>query len=130
MHTNQNTLTITDIINEGHKRLTAQEIKDIFNDATITVRYYYANRWYIAKSNSWSNQEIKGQNHVGTHDEGRWQVNDDDSLSIEWDGYWEDWRAFGYKVKNEWMFFDTQSGRWRITLMEVKKGISSTEIKL
>ncbi len=101
MHTDQNRLTIADMHQKGYKRLTAQAIKAIFADTTITARYYYANKWYRAKTNSFANGEIEGQNQVGAYNVGRWQANDDDSLSIEWDGYWEDWRAFGYRVENE-----------------------------
>ena len=128
MHTNQNELTLADM--QNHQRLTAQEISNLFNDATITARYYYANKWYIAKTNSFANGEIEGQNHVGAYNEGRWKVNDDDTFSVAWDGYWEDWTAFGYRVDNEWMFFDTTTRKWRLTLMKVEKGIFSTEITL
>lgn len=125
-----NTLTREEIISQGHKMLKAQEIKDMFNDTTVTARYFYGKKWYVAKTNSFKNGIIQGQNHVGSYNEGKWSVNEkDNSLSLTWDGYWEDWTAVGYKVNDEFMFFNTDTGTWRITMTLVEQGKLPTEIK-
>ena len=126
---NDNTLHVDDMLKENYPMLEAQTLKEIFIDATITARYYYANNWYKVKTNSFKNGEIEGQNHVGSYNEGRWSVNDkENSLSVEWDGYWEDWTGIAYKVKDEVMFYDWDTGNWRMTLTLVEQGIYSTEI--
>ncbi|MBA1438767.1 MAG: hypothetical protein FAF05_07285 [Epsilonproteobacteria bacterium] len=119
-----NTLTRDIIAAQGHMMLSAKEIQDIFIQATITARYLYHNTWYIAKTNSYKDGRIEGQNNVGSYNKGRWSVDTtNNTLSLEWDGYWEDWTAIGYKVNDEFMFFDEDSGKWRITLILVEKGI-------
>ena len=130
MQTNDNnTLTREDMINQGYQMLDSQEIKDILSDTTITARYFYWNAWYIAKTNSFRNGEIKCQNHVGSYDEGRWIVNENDNtLSLEWDGHWEAWTALGYKVNDEFMFFNTDTDKWRITLTLVEQGELPTNL--
>jgi len=119
-----NNLTRESIIQQGYQMLTAKEIEDIFADATITARYFYSNSWYKAVTNSYSDGRIEGENHVGSYNEGRLSVNkNNNTLSLEWDGYWEDWTAVGYRVNDEFIFFDADSGKWRITLTLVEKGI-------
>ena len=119
-----NALTRDSIIQQGYQMLTAKEIEDIFAEATITARYFYSNSWYKAVTNSYRDGRIEGENHVGSYNEGRWSVDKNThTLSLEWDGYWEDWTAVGYRVKDEFIFFDEESGKWRITLTLVEKGI-------
>lgn len=109
--------------------LNAKEIKDMFCNATITARYFYSNTWYIAVTNSFQDGRIEGQNNVESYNEGRWSVEEkDNTLSLAWDGYWEDWTAIGYKVNDEFMFFDTDTGKWRITLTLLEKGILPIDI--
>ena len=129
LQSKDNTLTLDDMIKANHPMLNAQAIKQILTNATITARYYYADTWYIAKTNSFKSGEIEGENNAGTYDEGKWSVNEDDhTLSVEWNGYWETWTAAGYKVNDEYMFFDTDTGRWRITFIVVEKGIFPTDV--
>ncbi len=124
-----NTLTIDDMTAQNYQSLSAQEIKDIFSETTTTARYFYNNTWYMAATNSFQDGRIEGQNNVGSYNEGRWSVDEEKhTLSLEWDGYWEDWTARGYKVDNEFMFFNTNNGKWRITLIFVEKGILSTDL--
>lgn len=124
-----NQLTKKDMLAQGYAMLTAKEIEKIFADSTITAMYYYGNKWFKAKTNSYENGKIEGQNHVGSYNIGRWNTNaKDNTLSLEWDGYWEDWTAYGYKVNDTFMFFNTNTGTWRITLNLVENGIFPTKI--
>lgn len=124
METNtDNALTREEIVNQNHPRLTSEELRTLFSDTTTTARYFYANKWYIAKCNSFSNGFISGQNHVGTYDEGTWKVNNENhSVSLEWEGYWENWTAHVYKVNDEYIFFNTDNGTWRMTITSVEQG--------
>jgi len=126
---NDNKLTKEDMLTQGYPVLIAKEIVDIFSNATITAKYYYANKWFLAKTNSYEDGRIEGENHVGSYNEGRWSVDEkENTLSLEWDGYGEDWTAYGYKVKDEYMFFNTDTGTWRITLSLIESGILPTNI--
>lgn len=78
--------------------------------------------------NSFKDGNIEGQNNVGSYNEGGWQVNKNDSVSIEWDGYWEDWTGFAYEVGNEIMFFDTTTEQWKTTYILIEDGELPTDV--
>jgi len=118
-----NTLTKADMTAKECQMLNAGEIQALMSDTTITAKYYFNNRWFLAKTNSYPDGSIVGENHVGTHDEGRWSVDEaNNTLKLEWDGYWEEWTAVGYKAGDEYMFFNVDTGTWRITFISVEKG--------
>jgi len=123
-----NTLTRQDMIDKSYKMLTKEEIQKTLSGTTITAKYFFNNSWYKAMTNSFADGTIEGQNNVASYNKGRWQVNEDDSLSLEWDGSWEDWSAFAYKVGDEIMFFDITTGLWRTTFSLIEAGTLATEI--
>ena len=122
-----NTLTQKDMINQAYKKLTAEELVAILSNTTITGKYYYNNSWYKYRVNSFSDGTMEGQNDTGTYDEGRGQVNDDGSMSTEWDGYWEDWTGVAYRVNNEVIFFDTTTHKWKTTYTLIEYGELPTD---
>ena len=117
-----NTLTRQDMIKQECKMLQDKELTAMYTGTTITGKYFYNNTWFKFIVNSFSDGSIKGHNNVGSFDEGRWKINDDNSLYIEWDGYWENWTGFGYQVGNEIMFFDSTTNHWRSTYTLVEDG--------
>ena len=123
-----NTLTKQDMMNNAYKILNSEDLNKILSDTTITGKYFYNNTWYKFMVNSFANGTVEGQNNVGSYNEGRWQVNDDNSMSIEWDGYWEDWTAFVYEVNDEIMFFDMTTDKWRTTYTLIENGELPTDI--
>jgi len=123
-----NTLTKQDMLNKSYQILNSDDLYKIFLDTTITGRYLYNNTWYIYKVNSFADGTIEGQNDVGSYNEGRWKINSDGSMSVEWDGYWEDWTGFAYEVNKEIMFFDATTGAWRTTYTLIEAGQQSTDI--
>jgi len=123
-----NQITQQDIIDKSYKMLSQKELIDILSDTTITSIYLYNNVWYEYMVNSFSNGNIEGQNNVGSYQEGRWQVNSDASMSIEWDGYWEDWRGFAYDVDGKIVFFDAITKKWRTTYTLVENKIVPIDI--
>ena len=116
------------MIDNAYKVLNSKDLTRIFSDTTITGNYFYNNTWYKFMINSFADGTVEGQNNVGSYNEGRWQVNDDDTMSIEWDGYWEDWTGFAYKVNDEIMFFDTTTGKWKTTYTLIEDGELPTDV--
>lgn len=116
------------MLNKSYQILNSDDLYKIFLDTTITGRYLYNNTWYIYKVNSFADGTIEGQNDVGSYNEGRWKINSDGSMSVEWDGYWEDWTGFAYEVNKEIMFFDATTGAWRTTYTLIEAGQQSTDI--
>ena len=128
LQSTDNTITRQDMIDKSNKMLSKNEIEKIYSETTITAKYFYNNTWFKAITNSYSDGTITGQNNVGSSDKGRWEVSEDGVLSLEWDEYWESWSAFGYRVQDEVMFFDTDTGKWRITLSIIEDGELSVEM--
>jgi hypothetical protein len=123
-----NQMTQQDMIDKSYKMLTQKELFGILSDTTITGIYLYNNTWYKYMVNSFNDGNIEGKNNIGSFNEGRWQINSDASMSIEWDGYWEDWRGFAYKVDGRIMFFDATTKKWRTTYTLVENKILPTEM--
>ena len=115
-------LTKQDMIDKSYQMLSVEDLSKLHIDTTITGKYFYNNTWYKYMSNIFSDGTVEGQNDVGSYNEGRWKVNSDATFSVEWEGYWEDWTGFAYKVANEIMFFDSTTNKWRTTYTLVEDG--------
>ena len=123
-----NTLTKQDMIDKSYKMMNAEDLNKIYTDTTITGTYLYNDTWYKYIVNSFSNGTIEGQNNVGSYNEGRWKVTDHNTMSVEWDGYWEDWEGCAYRVNDEIMFFDLHTDKWRTTYTLVEDGELPTDV--
>jgi hypothetical protein len=69
-----------------------------------------------------ANGEMEAQNDWGTYEEGKWKVDEHGCLTVEWDGYWEDWTGVAFQVDNELKFYDIESGKWRTSFDSIVKG--------
>ena len=82
---------------------------------------------HIALSDKDGNME--GKNDLGSHLIGKCTFNtEDNTFSVEWDGYWDTWTGRAYDVDGEIQFFDSTTSRWRTTFKKVEAGKLSLEL--
>jgi len=123
MQTNRDNLTTREeVVKDGCKILTAQELKEIVSGNTVTGDYFYNNEWRLYIAYSTPNGEIEGVNDLGSFVEGRWSIEEDGKYSVEWDGYWEDWSAYAFHVDGKIKFYDSTTDKWRTSYTKVEAG--------
>jgi len=120
-------LTESMIKEQGCVQLSAEELKErVFNK---TVRgEYYIGRIYVTYIDD--KGEMEGENDLGRHVFGKALLNmKENTLTTEWDGYWDNWTGRAYDVNGEIKFFDTTSLQWRTTFKTIEQGKGEIKVK-
>ena len=125
---NDNTTTQNEVIAAGHKQLTVEELTKVISNNTVTGDYFYNKQWRLYRSYANPNGEIQGENDLGSFVEGTWVINEDASLTLEWDGYWDDWTGVAYFFEDKIKFYDTTSKKWRTTYTKIEAGELDLEL--
>ena len=113
-------LTETEVIKQGYTQVLAEVLNNRIVDKTIHGDYYVDRKYvsYLGKDGS-----IEGINDLGSFVTGKWHINDEDNtLSLVWDGYWHNWTGRAYEVNNEIKLFDTTTLLWRTTFKLFEDG--------
>ncbi len=113
--------TKDDLLNRGYTPLSKKELLELISDNTVCGDYEY-NGHRIYKSFMNSNGEVEGKNDWGSTESGRWSVDENGYLSVEWDGYWEAWSGVAFKVDDEVKFYNLQDGTWQTTFHKILEG--------
>ncbi len=120
-------ITQLDVINQGHIKIDKIQLKNLLLNKTVTGTYEY-NGHRIFKSYLNPNGNVNGQNDLGSYEEGKFIINEDDTFSIEWDGYWENWTANVYKIDNKIKFYDIATNMWRTTFFDIQDAEQTLEV--
>jgi len=119
--------TQNDLKAQGHTPLTKEELLALISGNTVIGDYEYSgHRIYRTFMNP--NGEMEAKNDWGSHEFGKWQVEDDGCLSVTWDGYWEDWTAAAFKVDGEIKFYNIENGTWQTTFNTIMPGEQSLDV--
>ena len=119
--------TKEDLLAKGYTPLTKQELKELISNTTVWGDYEYrGHRRY--KTFMDSKGAMEGKNDWGSTEFGIWDIDDNGCLTVEWEGYWEDWSGVAFKVEDEIKFYDIKSGKWRTTFHTIIKGEQRLEV--
>jgi hypothetical protein len=101
------------IIDGGYQHLSGEELKQRIVGKTIAGDYLYG---YTFVGTINSNGTIEGKNNVGSYHFGEWSIDlEENTLTLKWDGGWDNWTGRSYDVEGEIKFYDITSGNWRTT---------------
>ena len=119
--------TKDDLIAKGYTPLTKEELLKLISHTTVCGDYEYSgHRKYKTFMNA--NGSMEAKNDWDSHEEGRWSVDENGYLSVEWDGYWEDWSGMGFKVDDEIKFYDSKTGKWRTSFHNIVQGEQDLDV--
>jgi len=116
-----------DLVSQGYTPLTKEELLKLIANNTVRGDYEYSGH-RIYKTFMNANGDMQAKNDWGSEETGRWSVANDGSMSVEWEGYWEDWSALAFKVDDEIKFYDSISGKWRTTFHQIMQGEQDLEV--
>jgi hypothetical protein len=119
--------TKDDLIEKGYTPLTKQELLELISNTTVSGDYEYSgHRRFKTFMNA--NGEMEGKNDWGSDEFGKWNIDGKGYLSVEWEGYWENWSGMGFKVEDEIKFYDKKTGKWRTTFNNIMPGEQDLDV--
>lgn len=114
------------IIENGYNQLSGEDLKLRIVGKTHWGDYYNGRKYigYIDHDGT-----MEGKNDLGSHVIGKWSINTEDkTITVEWDGYWDNWTGRAYDIDGEIKFYDTTTLKWRTTFKKYKNGRISLEL--
>ena len=113
-------LTEPRIKKQGYKPLSGKELKKRIYNKTVRGEYFIG-RIYVTYIDD--NGNMEGENDLGSHHFGKNIIDmDNDTLTTQWDGGWDNWTGKAYDVEGEIKFFDTTTLEWRTTFKSFEEG--------
>ena len=119
--------TKEDLLGKGLTALSKEALVARISDTTVTGDYEYDGH-RIYKSFMDTNGEIESKNDWGSHVFGRYTIEDNGHLSVEWDGYWDAWTGVAFEIEGEIKFYDIHTGVWRTTFHSILQGKHDLEV--
>ena len=105
------------IIEDGYHQLSSEELEQRIVGKTVRGDYYNG-RIYVSYADS--DGTIEGVNDLGSHITGTWSINkEDNTFTVEWDGYWDNWTGRAYDVQGKIQFYDSTTFLWRTTFNSI-----------
>ena len=105
------------IIEDGYHQLSSEELEQRIVGKTVRGDYYNG-RTYVSYADS--DGTIEGINDLGSHITGTWSINkEDNTFTVEWDGYWDNWTGRVYDVQGKIQFYDSTTFLWRTTFNSI-----------
>ena len=117
-----NLSTEAEVIANGHRHMSADEIRHKIIGKTFTGDYFAGQMFKFIVRYDY-NGTMEGKNNAGAHNFGLWRVNQKDhSISGEWDAGWDTSTLRVYDLGDRFELYDTTTGMWRTNLTLTNTG--------
>ncbi len=113
-------------IEAGHHHLSSTELKALVLGQTCRGLYLGGFRFI-----SYIDHDLhtEGKNHLGVHNFGVCSFDDEaNTMTVTWQQGWHHTTTRAYRVGNDILFFDVDTGRWRQTFSEFVPGRQTLDV--
>lgn len=114
------------VIENGRFPLTGTALKEKVVGKTVRGDYLGGRR-YVSFMDA--DGTVDGLNDLGAYCVGKWSIDEEaNTLTVAWNGCWDDWTGRAYDVDGTIQFYDCKTGLWRTTFMEFVEGRVSLRV--
>ncbi|RLA06850.1 MAG: hypothetical protein DRQ51_07985 [Gammaproteobacteria bacterium] len=111
---------------EKHQQLSADDLIKILSNKTIYGDYVGGYKFVTQSSND---GKMEGINNVGSHNFGRWEVDElSNTLKLKWDNGWDNTTTKAYYVGDDIKFYDADTSKYRNTFTKIIDGIHNLRL--
>jgi hypothetical protein len=106
------------VIEAGHSPLSSAVISKTMIDKTLLGDYGYLFKFAVTIDD---HGRMEGKNNAGAHQFGQCVIANN-TISVNWDGSWDNTTCRAYAVDGMIKLFDVETGEWRTTFTKVIDG--------
>ena len=111
------------IVEAGYEPLSADELRQKISNKTVFGDYGFLFKFVNVME---ENGAMEGRNNAGAHVFGKWSIDSQaGTISVNWDGGWDNTTTRAYWVDDQIKLFDVDSGQWRTTFTSISDGCQS-----